>query len=143
MLLQKLQVNIVSNPIKKWLCVPKKTHQHFSHLYNQKTNLSSKFWNPATPSLSSLWIPISPKSNFSLFLFLPKKNSFSSFFSLESKIHLPQFSTQTSTMLSHAFLFTPNLHHLIMLSHHLSSLSFFILPSTVSMQYLSILGSQP
>ena len=77
------------------------------------------------------------------FCFSQKKNSFSSFFSSESKIHLPQFSTQTSTMLSHAFLFTPNLHHLIMLSHHLSSLSFFILPSTVSMQYLSILGSQP
>ena len=49
-------------------CVPKKTHQHFNLLYNQKTNLSSKFRNPATLSLSSLWNPISPKSNFSLFL---------------------------------------------------------------------------
>ena len=72
-----------------------------------------------------------------------KKISLSSFFSLESEFRLPQFSTQTSAMLSHAFLFTPNLHHLTMLSHHLSSLSFFILPSTVPLQYLSILGSQP
>ena len=61
------------------------------------------------------------KSHFSKIKFL----SLSSFFSLESKTHLFQFSIQTSTMLSHTFLFTPNLHQLTTLSHCLSFLSFF------------------
>ena len=44
----------VSKSNEKVTCVPKKTHQHFNLLYNQKTNLSSKFRNPAALSLSSL-----------------------------------------------------------------------------------------
>ena len=69
----------VSKANEKVTFVPKKTHQHFSLLYNQNTNLSSKI-------LKSCHTLFSLKSHFSKIKFL----SLSSFFSLEFESHLSQ-----------------------------------------------------
>ena len=133
MMFQKLLVNIhmvFLRPMKKWHLYQRK-HINTSAFCTTKIQICpQKFWNLATLSFFSL------KSHFSkikfLFLFLV-----SSLWNLNPIC--PKFSIQTSSMLSHKFLFTPNWHHPTMPLHHLSSLS-FTLPSTAPLQYLSILG---
>ena len=106
----------VSKSNEKVTCVPKKTYQLFSLLYNQKINLSSK----NLKSCHTLFLLL--KSHFSKIKYLSLHLVFSPW---NLNPICPKFSIQISTMLLHTFLFTPNRHHPTTPSHRLSLLSFF------------------
>ena len=134
MLFQKLQVSIhvvFLSPMKKMTCVTKKTHQHFSLLYNQKTNLSSKILKSRHTLLLFFEIPFL-QNQISLFLVSSPWNlkpicpNFQFKPSPCSHTHY-SFSLQTgSTQLRRRAAYP-----------HFPS---FTLPSTALLQYLSILG---
>ena len=120
----------VSKSNKKVTFVPKKTHQHFSLLYNQNTNLSSKILKSCHTLFLLFEIP---------FLQNQISLSLSSFFSLEFESHLSQ---NFNSNLIHALTQIPFHPKLAPPNHVIAPLIlvFFTLPSTAPLQYLSILG---